>query len=185
LNSRVGCIGPNGAGKSTIIKVLTGETEPTSGEVIKNPNLRVAYVAQHAFHHVEQHLDKSPNEYIRWRYQYGEDKELKTKTSRLLTDEEQKILAKPFAVDGEQRVFDDIVGRKKSKRSYEYEIKVNYVFNSILQLLIFNSGKTKHGKTIPGSPGISSKRKVSRKSSKHMMTRKPLVKDYTPALSPR
>jgi len=86
--------------------------------------LRVAYVAQHAFHHVEQHLDKSPNEYIRWRYQYGEDKELKTKTSRLLTDEEQKILAKPFAVDGEQRVFDDIVGRKKSKRSYEYEIKV-------------------------------------------------------------
>jgi len=24
--------------------------------------LRVAYVAQHAFHHIEQHLDKTPNQ---------------------------------------------------------------------------------------------------------------------------
>ena len=35
----------------------------------KHPNARVAYVAQHAFHHIEQHLDKTPNEYIRWRFQ--------------------------------------------------------------------------------------------------------------------
>lgn len=81
LNSRVAVIGPNGAGKSTAIKVLTGEVLADSGEVIKHPNLRVAYVAQHAFHHVEQHLDKTPNEYIRWRYQYGEDRELAAKAS--------------------------------------------------------------------------------------------------------
>ncbi|KAG0331184.1 translational elongation factor EF-1 alpha, partial [Podila horticola] len=73
LNSRVAVIGPNGAGKSTLIKVVTGETIPQVGDVIKHPNLRVAYVAQHAFHHVEMHLTKTPNEYIRWRYQYGED----------------------------------------------------------------------------------------------------------------
>lgn len=62
LNSRVACIGPNGAGKSTIVKLLTGETEPQEGVVWKHPNLRVAYVAQHAFHHVEQHLEKTPNQ---------------------------------------------------------------------------------------------------------------------------
>jgi elongation factor 3 len=55
--------GPNGAGKSTLIKVLTGETEPTAGTVWKHPNLRIAYVAQHAFHHLERHLDK-----VRWQY---------------------------------------------------------------------------------------------------------------------
>jgi len=82
LNSRVACVGPNGAGKSTLIKVLTGEVIPDTGEVWKHPNLRVAYVAQHAFHHVEQHLDKTPNEYIRWRFQYGEDRELLAKASR-------------------------------------------------------------------------------------------------------
>ena len=54
LNSRVAVLGPNGAGKSTMIKVLTGEIEPTSGSVWKHPNMRIAYVAQHAFHHIEQ-----------------------------------------------------------------------------------------------------------------------------------
>lgn len=44
--------------------MLTGETEATEGTVWKHPNLRIAYVAQHAFHHIEQHLDKTPNEYI-------------------------------------------------------------------------------------------------------------------------
>ena len=47
-------LGPNGAGKSTMIKVLTGEMEPTYGNVWRHPNMRVAYVAQHAFHHIEQ-----------------------------------------------------------------------------------------------------------------------------------
>jgi ATPase subunit of ABC transporter with duplicated ATPase domains len=54
LLSRVAVIGPNGAGKSTMIKILTGELEPQDGMVWKHPNLRVAYVAQHAFHHIEQ-----------------------------------------------------------------------------------------------------------------------------------
>lgn len=47
-------LGPNGAGKSTMIKVLTGELEPNFGTVWRHPNMRVAYVAQHAFHHIEQ-----------------------------------------------------------------------------------------------------------------------------------
>lgn len=34
----------------------------------KHPNLRLAYVAQHAFHHVEQHLDMTPSQYIWWRW---------------------------------------------------------------------------------------------------------------------
>ena len=38
----------------------------------KHPNLRIAYVAQHAFHHLEQHLEKTPNQYIQWRYAIGE-----------------------------------------------------------------------------------------------------------------
>ena len=42
-----------------MIKLLTGEVEPQEGTVWKHPNARVAYVAQHAFHHIEQHLDKT------------------------------------------------------------------------------------------------------------------------------
>lgn len=54
LNSRVAIVGANGAGKSTIVKMLTGEMLPTEGTVWKHPNMRVAYVAQHAFHHLEK-----------------------------------------------------------------------------------------------------------------------------------
>ena len=61
LASRVACVGPNGVGKSTMIKLLTGEVVPQEGTVWKHPNARVAYVAQHAFHHIEQHLEKTPN----------------------------------------------------------------------------------------------------------------------------
>lgn len=67
---------------STMIKLLTGELEAESGLVWKHPNLRVAYVAQHAFHHIENHLDMTPNQYIQWRYATGEDRESLDKVSR-------------------------------------------------------------------------------------------------------
>ncbi|EPZ31034.1 Elongation factor 3-like protein [Rozella allomycis CSF55] len=123
LASRIAVIGPNGAGKSTIIKLLTGETIPTEGEVWKHPNLRFAYVAQHAFHHLEQHLDMTPNEYIQWRFQYGEDKELLSKATRKMTPEEEAELKKEVKYEGTKRVIDALLGRRKLKNSYEYEVK--------------------------------------------------------------
>lgn len=41
-----GVIGANGAGKSTFLKVLAGEKEPTSGEVIIEKNKRLAVLSQ-------------------------------------------------------------------------------------------------------------------------------------------
>jgi len=64
LSSRVGIVGPNGAGKSTLIKLLTGETVPQEGTVHKHPALRVGYVAQHAFHHINLHLTKTAVQYM-------------------------------------------------------------------------------------------------------------------------
>ena len=60
LSSRVACIGPNGAGKSTLIKCLTGEVQPTTGTVWQHPNARIGYIAQHAFHHIEQRVSRVP-----------------------------------------------------------------------------------------------------------------------------
>ena len=123
LSSRIAVLGANGAGKSTMIKILTGELIPQIGDVWKHPNLRIAYVAQHAFHHIEKHLDKTPNQYIQWRYQYGEDKEMLTKEANQITEEEQAQMEKKIAIDGDKRQFEKIMGRRKLKRDYEYEIK--------------------------------------------------------------
>jgi ATP-binding cassette subfamily F protein 3 len=43
---RVGLVGVNGAGKSTQLKIIAGELEPTTGEVIRPANLHVAYLNQ-------------------------------------------------------------------------------------------------------------------------------------------
>src|SRR5438552_8865714 len=46
-NVKVGFIGRNGAGKSTLLRVLLGEEELDSGEVLRHPNLRIGYLRQH------------------------------------------------------------------------------------------------------------------------------------------
>jgi len=123
LSSRVAVIGPNGAGKSTMIKMLTGEVEPQSGEVTKHPNLRFAYVAQHAFHHIEEHLDKTPNQYVQWRFQNGTDKELLAKATRQMTKEEKEQMKKPVNWDGLKRTVEGIRARRKMKKTFEYEVE--------------------------------------------------------------
>ena len=43
---RVGLVGVNGAGKSTQLKIISGEIEATSGEVIRPTSLKIAYLTQ-------------------------------------------------------------------------------------------------------------------------------------------
>tara|TARA_B110000881_G_scaffold158980_1_gene141930 strand:- start:5655 stop:8741 length:3087 start_codon:yes stop_codon:yes gene_type:complete len=133
MASRVAIVGANGAGKSTLIKLLTGELKPSIGEIKKHPNCRFAYVAQHAFHHIEQHLEKSPNKYICWRYENGEDKEEQNKATIEISEEEENIMNTPWVVSWkepstghisrEKRIVEKIISRRKVKKSYEYEIK--------------------------------------------------------------
>lgn len=124
LSSRVGILGPNGAGKSTLIKLLTGETVPQQGKVEKHPALRVGYVAQHAFHHLDLHLEKTPIAYIQWRYQDGYDREMLHKASRAITEDERKMMdIEITGKNGDKRKIEQILGRQKLKKSFQYEVK--------------------------------------------------------------
>jgi elongation factor 3 len=141
LSSRVACVGENGAGKSTMIKLLVGEIEPQTGDVWKHPNARIAYVAQHAFHHIENHLNKTPNEYIRWRYaNQGEDKESLVKVTMQFSEEEIKQQKTPFEIsftDDEsgkvtkvKKVVTELIGGRKQNKNKEYEYEVKYAGSS-------------------------------------------------------
>lgn len=119
LGSRIAVVGANGAGKSTLIKMLVQETQPDegTGSIYKHMNLRVAYVAQHSFHHVEQHLDTSPVDYMKWRFYGGVDREDMARPDKKLTEDEAQVIV------GERKYGDviEVVGRRKFGRTMEYE----------------------------------------------------------------
>ncbi|ODV81120.1 uncharacterized protein CANTADRAFT_46512 [Suhomyces tanzawaensis NRRL Y-17324] len=125
LSSRVAILGPNGAGKSTLIKLLTAELMPNEGKVEKHPNLRIGYIAQHALQHVEQHKEKTANQYLQWRYRFGDDREVLLKESRKISDEEKVQMEKQIDIDDGRgpRAIEAIVGRQKLKKSFQYEVK--------------------------------------------------------------
>merc|ERR1711975_9482 len=146
--SRVAVIGANGAGKSTAIKVLVGEQKPTEGAIWKAAGLRMAYVAQHAFHHLEKHMQRTPTEYIMWRFAGNDDKEsLEFKSTELSVDEEtaratkwcidsvtgtarrctspKEDAAKAKKDEAAAVVPDALLNRKQNKKekTYMYEVK--------------------------------------------------------------
>jgi len=122
--SRIACIGPNGAGKSTLIKCLVGETKPDEGcpEIYRHQNCRIAYVAQHAFHHIEQHLEMSPVEYIQWRFSGGLDKEQQAMEAAQMTDEEKAKLKQNFVIYLKELAAElDEAGNATGERRIEFE----------------------------------------------------------------
>lgn len=125
LSSRVAIIGANGAGKSTLIKLMTGETIPQTGKVEKHPNLRIGYIKQHALEHVEMHMEKTPNQYLQWRYANGDDREVLMKQTRVLTPEDKAQMDKWIDLqDGKgARQLENLMGRQKYKKTFQYEVK--------------------------------------------------------------
>jgi elongation factor 3 len=129
LSSRIGCLGPNGAGKSTSIKILTGQLEPQEGTVWTYPNVKIGYIAQHAFSHIQNHLDKTPCEYIQWRYATGEDKEALQNANMNMTENDINSLVKEVMVDIDGKKVKKMIsrltyGRRNGTKEKEYEIEL-------------------------------------------------------------
>merc|ERR1712151_1465761 len=154
--SRVAGIGANGAGKSTAIKVLVGEQKPTEGSIWKAAGLRMAYVAQHAFHHLEKHMSSTPTQYLMWRFAGNDDKESLEFKSQELSVDEEAARAQKWCIDSthggvrrctdpkedaKKAKFDEaaavtpdaVVNRRQKKKEKTYEYEVKWQFKAIDQ----------------------------------------------------
>ncbi|KAJ1481544.1 P-loop containing nucleoside triphosphate hydrolase protein [Baffinella frigidus] len=103
MSSRVALVGANGAGKTTLLKLLVGDLEmgdggPTNkGELFKHHNLRVAYIAQHSMHHLEENLirvtrtEGDSDLMCGWQ---GQDRELGKMVTMAFTPEDKMAIMK-------------------------------------------------------------------------------------------
>ncbi|KAJ1478450.1 P-loop containing nucleoside triphosphate hydrolase protein [Baffinella frigidus] len=98
--SHVALLGPNGAGKTTLLRQIVGDmatdqgTGKHTGEIIKHHNLRIAYIAQHSMHHLEENMRRSPVQYVQDRFVTGLDKELSKRETMKLSPEEEALCSK-------------------------------------------------------------------------------------------
>merc|ERR1712048_1264690 len=131
MSSRVAVVGANGAGKSTAIKLLIGELKPEQGAVWKHPNMRLAYVAQHAFHHLEKHMDKTAVEYIMWRFAGADDRESLENQNKETTDDDAKLREQPWYIC--QKTFEvkkcDMTDTKEGKASRDAAVQPEAILN--------------------------------------------------------
>ena len=93
----------------------------TSGDNYTHENIRIAYIKQHAFAHIDNHLEKTTSEYIQWRFQTGEDRETMDRANTKITEGDEQAMNKVFRIEGTQRRVISISSRRKFKNSYEYE----------------------------------------------------------------
>ena len=103
-------------------------------ELSGNIQIHVLDISLSTLSTIENHLDKTPNEYIRWRFQFGDDREGLDKATMKLTDEESKRLEEPIEytfktesgqIKKEKRVISKLTGQRREtegrKKDYEYE----------------------------------------------------------------
>merc|ERR1719189_1904078 len=113
--------------------------------------MRMAYVAQHAFHHLEKHMQTTPTQYIMWRFAGNDDKESIEFKSQELSVDEEKARAQKWCIDGvtggvrrctdpkedPKKAKQDEAGvvvpealmnrrQKKKEKTYEYEVKFQF-----------------------------------------------------------
>lgn len=63
---RLAVIGKNGSGKTTLLKLMAGKSTPTSGEIVRNPQLKIGYFFQelenlHPEHTILEEILSLPN----------------------------------------------------------------------------------------------------------------------------
>jgi len=126
---RVGLVGPNGCGKTTMIKILAGDLEQTTGDLVKSSvDLRVALLRQEFTE--ELVLSRTLREELTSVFREG------LETLQKLADSEAKLatLTGPDQAEDMQAVLDEMEGlqeKAKTLEAYSHTGKVDKVLDAM------------------------------------------------------
>ncbi|BAU41971.1 ABC-F family ATP-binding cassette domain-containing protein [Leptolyngbya sp. O-77] len=115
---RVGLVGVNGAGKSTQLKIIAGEMEPTTGEIIRPASLHIAYLTQE--------FEVDPNRTVRdefWRA-FAEVNQIH---ERLADVQHQMQTASPEELDDLIHQLDRLQRKFEAMDGYGLEAKIEKI----------------------------------------------------------
>merc|ERR1712054_645703 len=126
--------------------------KPISGSIWKHQNMRLAYVAQHAFHHLEKHMDKTAVEHILWRFAGADDRESLENQNQEATEDDEKKRLQPWFIcpksldvkkcdmsdtpDGKKEralavIPEAVLNRQKHTKTKKYMYEVKWMHKSI------------------------------------------------------
>ena len=143
----VAVTGANSASRCTAVNVWVGEQLPTSGSIWEAAGLRLAYMAQHAFPHLEKHMQETSMEYTMWRFAEKNDKEsIEFKSVEISVDEKSARSLKWCidGVSGSVRLCTDPNGDAKKAKMDEREDEPQAALAGIQTKLLMQPGVEKH-----------------------------------------
>ncbi|MBR5342248.1 MAG: ABC-F family ATP-binding cassette domain-containing protein [Erysipelotrichaceae bacterium] len=89
-NERIALVGRNGSGKTTLLKVLTGECELSSGQLIKSPKTTISYLQQNALALSEQTIREVFDDVFKNLKDI--EKQLEELSTRMETEHDEKLI---------------------------------------------------------------------------------------------
>ena len=146
-----GVIGANGAGKSTFLKILSGDVEPNTGEVIIAPNTRMSVLQQDHYKYDE--------------YQVLETVIMGNERLYQIMKEKDEIYAKPDFSDEDGIKASELEGEFAELNGWEAEseastilqglgIGTEYHFRNVSELTEAEKVKVLLAQALFGNPGI-------------------------------
>jgi ATP-binding cassette, subfamily F, member 3 len=117
-HDRVAILGPNGTGKSTLLKIILGQEEATSGQVILGKSCRVGYLSQDVIEDPNHTLyDEALSVF---RNILADEKKLKELSEAISNDPENETLLQDYSA--KQIAFE-------AEGGYDYQYRIETILN--------------------------------------------------------
>jgi len=100
-NERIALVGRNGSGKTTLLKVLTGECDLSSGQLIRNGKTVISYLKQNALAQSERTVRETFNE--AFEEILNTEKQMEELSRQMETDHDEKLIEKYSRLEEEYK----------------------------------------------------------------------------------